>query len=232
MPQHQRGGDPLAGKGSLLPVYQCLLSLRESIQLPRSKRRRTYRALQLRPNVGVVPGDRQRRSLLGKSEHVHVAAFVLRGAEGLLEGYAAIGRNEQALATRYDHHAFLLGSDGQGIVQQADVGQVLPLIANLQPTAVVDQFQRHRGTALLAEPHFASRRRTFVKTFFEGLGRSRPRRAFRRPANPGDLIDQRPPARRCFHLSLHRRALQPQRRAGSRGRRNTKKSRSRDTGQA
>lgn len=171
-------------------------------------------ALHFGEHVGIVPTDHQSRPAFEQAEHVHVAAFVVRRAEGVLEGHAAVGRNQEPLAARHHHAAGLLVGHGQGVVQHADVAQFVAFVAKDQRTAVVDKFKHHRGAVLLDHSYGVGRGGCFADLAFEPLGRSEAGGSFRGPAHIGRFVQQGPGARLGVHLDRERGAFQAERGGG------------------
>jgi len=160
------------------------------------------RTLQFGKHVGIVPRHDQRRASLDQAQHVHVAALVVRGAEGLLENPVSIGRHQQALPARDDHVAVVVARDRQGIVKYANRRVVRALVANLQRLATVHQCECDRPAAFLDQPH-----RILTAAFgpgeipFEPGGSARTRHALRRPRHAGTFVRQPPLA--CCIVDLH-----------------------------
>ena len=65
-----------------------------------------------------------------------MAPFVVRRAERLLERHVAIRRNQQPFATRHDHRPRLGLRDRQGVVEDANVANILTLVADFERAAV------------------------------------------------------------------------------------------------
>ena len=150
--------------------------------------------------IGVVPVQDQGRTPLHQPQHVHVAALVVGGAEGALEGHTAVGRDQQPLAAGHERIAPVGCQDAQGVAQHADVPEALARILEFEGVPGVAQREGHGRALRRGQAQTFRRRLVADEAAREGRRRARRRGALGRPADSGARVHERPAPGARLHV--------------------------------